>query len=664
MDGTTQPPGEARPAGAGSAVASRGDGARPSASELQPFGKYLLDEEIARGGMARVYRARLRGLGGFEKTLVVKQILPELARDPRFVAMFVEEAKTLVAMSHPGIVPVFELGIVDGTYFLAMEHVDGATLADLLAEGGPLAPGLVAQIGAATSEALQYAHERFGLVHRDVTPRNVMIDAGGHVRLLDFGIAAPVSGEGTGEIFGSHGYMAPEQLRGETLSPRSDVFSLGCVLFEALSGTPAFFRGDAESSRAALLDGPAPSLAAVGGAPEELCAIVERALARAPADRFESAEALGRRLRAWLAQAHPEGVTRALGERAARAQAWRAQRRHAQNHAPTRAEKTPRRDPSGVVRTLAQSRALDALLTAPMSRDDARRSGATVEGTAPLPRDEARRSGATVEGTAPLARAAPRPEAAPPELATGAEPGLAAQPGGQAGARTAPVAQAPARRPPGQRAAAPWIAVGVLAAGAAGLAVWAARPPGTTGESAGVGAGAGAEGRMRGGATPRGSPEAGPGEGAATGPGVGSRASDAGGSPAETAPDGGAGGGEAAGGAAGSGPAQGRETGSGAAGDEADGADAGTMTDAGVRVAPAYLAVNAVPWAEVRVDGRSVGTTPRRNLPVTPGAAHVVELSCPPLGRSARVTVRPAAGATTRVLVDLSRDPPAVTVSP
>ena len=177
--------------------------------DVQPFGKYLLDREIARGGMARVWLARLRGLGGFEKRLVVKQILPHLASDPRFVAMFVEEAKTLVQMSHPHIAPVFELGVVDGIYFLAMEYVEGATLADVLEEGS-LPPPLAAHIGVQIADALAYAHERFAIVHRDVTPRNVMIDGAGHCRLLDFGIAAPAEGEGEGELFGTPGYLSPE----------------------------------------------------------------------------------------------------------------------------------------------------------------------------------------------------------------------------------------------------------------------------------------------------------------------------------------------------------------------------------------------------------------------------------------------------------------------
>ena len=204
------------------------------------FGKYLLDREIARGGMAHVWLARLRGLGGFEKRLVVKQILSDLARDPRFVTMFVEEAKTLVQLGHPHIVPVYELGVVDGVYFLAMEYVEGATLAEML-DDGPLAPAEVAHVGVQIADALSYAHEKFAIVHRDVTPRNVMIDGSGHGRLLDFGIAAPADAEG-GALFGTPGFLSPEQARREPVSGASDVFTLGATLLTALEGKEPFSR--------------------------------------------------------------------------------------------------------------------------------------------------------------------------------------------------------------------------------------------------------------------------------------------------------------------------------------------------------------------------------------------------------------------------------------
>ncbi|UJR82617.1 serine/threonine-protein kinase [Sandaracinus amylolyticus] len=337
------------------------------ASGPEPFGKYLLDREIARGGMARVHLARLRGLGGFEKRLVVKQILPHLALDPRFVSMFVEEAKTLVQMSHPHVVPVYELGVVDGVYFLAMEYVEGATLADVLEEG-PIDPAQVAHVGAQIADALSYAHERFSVVHRDVTPRNVMVDAAGHCRLLDFGIAAPAEDDAEGALFGTPGYLAPEQARGETIGPATDLFALGAVLHHALLGEPPVDPHDVDALRARR--DPIPSVAARGVDPE-LAAIVDRALALDPKERPPSAAALARALRGWLAAKSPEGVAHELGARAERARGRRERRRASERPpAPTTGTSTARREPTGKVRTLAQSRALEEIIagTVPLAR--------------------------------------------------------------------------------------------------------------------------------------------------------------------------------------------------------------------------------------------------------------------------------------------------------
>ncbi|HEX4355494.1 MAG TPA: serine/threonine-protein kinase, partial [Polyangiales bacterium] len=289
-----------------------------AASELVSFGKYLLDHELARGGMSRVFLARLRGPGGFEKKLVVKQILPELAADPSFVELFVKEANTLVQMSHPNLVPVYELGVIDDVYFLAMEFVEGATVAELLREG-PLPQALAAQIGAQIAEALRYAHERFQIVHRDVTPRNVIIDEAGHARLLDFGIAAPVGHSGRGELFGSPGYIAPEQLDGDALGPESDLFSLGCVLYEAISGKPAYPVTRIGSGFVATRE-PPPPLAA---GDETLIALVGRLASIDRAARPRSASEVSDALRTWLAGHHPLGVDAELAERAVRARAQR-----------------------------------------------------------------------------------------------------------------------------------------------------------------------------------------------------------------------------------------------------------------------------------------------------------------------------------------------------
>lgn len=327
-----------------------------------PFGKYLLDREIARGGMARVFLARLRGLGGFEKRLVVKQILPHLAEDPRFVEMFVHEARTLVALSHPHVVPVYELGIEGGVYFLAMEHVEGATLAEIL-EDGPLSHAEAAHVGVQIADALAYADERFGLVHRDVTPRNVMIDGSGHSRLLDFGIAARADAStDAGGLYGTPGYLSPEQARGEKVTQKSDLFSLGCVLFEAMTARAVLPGQDLGPVRALTGD----DVARLVPGDDELARIVRLCLAPRPEDRPESARVLGRMLRAVSSGA--EDPARTLGTRAETAQVRARSKEIARRSGAGRSElgATPTSDPARArSATLATSQLLGALLESP-----------------------------------------------------------------------------------------------------------------------------------------------------------------------------------------------------------------------------------------------------------------------------------------------------------
>ena len=168
--------------------------------------------------------ATLRGAGGFEKKLVVKQIRDELASDEEFVRRFVQEAKTTVALAHPNIVPVYELGVELGTYFLAMELVEGASLAEALRGHRKLTPDEGAYVGVEVCRALDYAHRRMSVVHGDVTPRNVMVDEEGQVKVIDFGISAPVATAPSGHgVFGSPGHMPPEQIAGKELTPAADV---------------------------------------------------------------------------------------------------------------------------------------------------------------------------------------------------------------------------------------------------------------------------------------------------------------------------------------------------------------------------------------------------------------------------------------------------------
>ena len=287
----------------------------------QIFGKYVLEREIAAGGMARVYLATLRGAVGFEKRLVVKQIRTELASDEAFVTRFVEEAKTAVELSHPNIVPVYELGVEQGVYYIAMELCEGLTLSEVLAETGPLGPLEGAYVGAEICRALDYAHRRARIVHRDVTPRNVLLYDEGAVRLIDFGIAAPVtraSDTARTEVFGSPGHMPPEQLHGAELTPATDVFAVGVLLIEAWTGYPPFRRATTQESEQALFVVPPPidrQQPLLG----PLSALIASSVALDARERPVAAEHLARPLREFLKSEDSGDIARRLGERVRRA---------------------------------------------------------------------------------------------------------------------------------------------------------------------------------------------------------------------------------------------------------------------------------------------------------------------------------------------------------
>jgi eukaryotic-like serine/threonine-protein kinase len=281
----------------------------------QVFGKYVLERELARGGMARVMLATLRGAGGFEKKLVVKQIRDELASDEEFVRRFVEEAKTTVALAHANIVPVYELGVELGTYFLAMEYVAGASLAELLRACSGLSPEEGAYIGVEVCRALDYAHRRMNVVHGDVTPRNVMVDEEGQVKVIDFGICAPVARAPTGQgVFGSAGHMPPEQMAGQQLSPAADVFAVSALLMELWSGKAPFRRRTQEGVEAAM-KGPHPMPSETDLRLAPLDEIVTRAMSLDPDARPALADELSRALRKFLSDVDLGDVARALGNR-------------------------------------------------------------------------------------------------------------------------------------------------------------------------------------------------------------------------------------------------------------------------------------------------------------------------------------------------------------
>ena len=278
----------------------------------QIFGKYILEREIAAGGMARVYLAVLRGVGGFEKRLVLKQIRPELSSDSAFLDRFVAEAKTAVSLNHPNIVPVFELGVEQGTYYLAMELCPGVSLAELL-RVGPLSPEAGAYLGVELCRGLDYAHRKANIVHRDVTPRNVMIDEEGGVRLIDFGIASATGVDSERAVVGSPGHMAPEQVAGEDLSAASDVFALGVLLMECWTGQAPFRRSSSAESLAAMKQELQPLSVCV---PE--LAVLDDVMAStvepSAAERPQSAEELARPLREFLRDSDLGDVARRLGD--------------------------------------------------------------------------------------------------------------------------------------------------------------------------------------------------------------------------------------------------------------------------------------------------------------------------------------------------------------
>ncbi|MCL4227870.1 MAG: protein kinase [Myxococcales bacterium] len=251
-----------------------------------PFGQYVLGKRLARGGMAEVFLARQRGVEGFDRRVAVKRILPHLADSAEFIKMFLAEARYAARLAHPNIVHIYELGQNDDSYFIAMEFVDGVHSGQLIkhAAAEPIPPVLVARIGADAAGALAYAHRQedadgrpLGLVHRDVSPQNIMISFDGVVKLVDFGIAKAASkAEETqpGIVKGKYAYMSPEQTTRKPLDGRSDVFSLGVVMWELLSGRNIVDRGDVVEAMKIMRDCRFPRV-------EQVAPHVPAALARA-----------------------------------------------------------------------------------------------------------------------------------------------------------------------------------------------------------------------------------------------------------------------------------------------------------------------------------------------------------------------------------------------
>ncbi|HVK70307.1 MAG TPA: serine/threonine-protein kinase, partial [Polyangium sp.] len=294
-------------------------------------GGYELAEQLGSGGMAEVFLARRRGLYAIEHTVVVKRLRDEFRAAPAVVKMFAWEAWISARLCHPNIVRFYDFVSHRGRDHLVLEHVRGHDLATLgralQATGRSFPFGAVIEVGAAAARALAHAHALqdddgvpIGLVHRDVSPQNILVSVDGEIKLIDFGVAKTTSAHvprdtAPGLVKGKMGYIAPEHLRGQPLDARGDVYALGVVLFEMLTGRPLFRRGaDVEMIRQAL-DAEIPPLASLRwDCPPALEAVVQRALAQDPRDRFESAAAMEQALRAAGSALSVEGGPAALAE--------------------------------------------------------------------------------------------------------------------------------------------------------------------------------------------------------------------------------------------------------------------------------------------------------------------------------------------------------------
>lgn len=267
------------------------------------FGKYILDGRIASGGMAEVYKARSRGQAGFEKIVVIKKILPHLAEEQEFVELFIDEARIAVQLVHVNIVQVFDLGEIEGQYFMAMEYIQGQDLSRIIMKTArtqtrfpiDLALFIIAEV----LKALQFAHQRqdengvsLNIVHCDISPQNILVSNAGEVKLTDFGIsrAAFQMEEQHRVIRGKYAYMAPEQVEGRVLDARTDLFALMIVLYEMITGRRLFKHKDKNETlrrvRSARVEPPKTKRPEIS---EKLNAFILKGLKRHPHDRYGNA---------------------------------------------------------------------------------------------------------------------------------------------------------------------------------------------------------------------------------------------------------------------------------------------------------------------------------------------------------------------------------------
>ncbi len=279
------------------------------------FADFVILKHLSTGGMAEVYLARMSGVGGFTKPVALKLILPHLAADSMFIKMFLDEARLAVALSHDHIAQILDLGEKHGRYYIAMEFAHGRDLQQISSrtrKSGRLLPlPYAAKIISQIAEGLYYAHTKtddagqpLGIVHRDVSPHNVILTFDGTSKLIDFGVAKAritYQDEEEGILKGKFSYMSPEQIRGMPVDPRSDIFALGIVLWEICTGAKLYRESSELLTMEAILRKPVPKPRDMrGDMPPDLEAIILKALAKRSVDRFQSAQEMHAALEGYL----------------------------------------------------------------------------------------------------------------------------------------------------------------------------------------------------------------------------------------------------------------------------------------------------------------------------------------------------------------------------
>ncbi|MEZ4450741.1 MAG: serine/threonine-protein kinase [Nannocystaceae bacterium] len=295
----------------------------------QSIGPYTVLERISAGGMAEVYKAKQHGVEGFERLVAIKRILPHIASDPEFIAMFQAEAKLAVQLTHGNIAQIYKLGRHEDSFYIALEFVDGRDIGALLdyaqKKDKPIPLHYACYIIARVCEGLDYAHQKrdpsgnpLNVIHRDISPPNILVSYEGEVKLIDFGLAKAASSSihtQAGIIKGKLAYMSPEQVRGEKLDSRSDVFAVGVVFYELLVGKRLFRRTSDLETYQAVRECTVPVPSTVNPQiPPRLSEIMLKALAKEPGERFQTAGEMQNQIQEFMFRANLTTRGEQLGE--------------------------------------------------------------------------------------------------------------------------------------------------------------------------------------------------------------------------------------------------------------------------------------------------------------------------------------------------------------